>query len=323
MLILKALKGLIVLDEIQRKPALFEVLRVLLDRPRGGAKFLILGSASPELLRHSSESLAGRIHYQTLPGLGLDEVGTKQMDRLWIRGAFPRSFTAKTHKESEEWRRSFITTFLERDLPQLGINIRSGTLRRFWTMLAHYHGNVWNSSEFGRAFGVSDTTVRDYVDLLTYALVVRQLTPWHENLSKRQVKAPKIYLADSGLMHTLLGLRTKTDLESHPKVGASWEGFLLEQVIQHLGAHPDECFFWSTHAGAEIDLLVVRGKRRWGYEFKRTSSPNTTKSMHIAIEDLGLDSLDVIHAGDRTFPMSEKIRAVAASDLLVALKPLP
>ena len=323
MLVLKSLKGLVVLDEIQRKPDLFEILRVLLDRPRSGAKFLVLGSASPELMKHSSESLAGRIHYHTLPGLELDEVGVKQLDRLWLRGGFPKSFTAKTHKESEDWRRNFITTFLERDLPQLGINIRSGTLRRFWTMLAHYHGNVWNSSEFGRAFGVSDTTVRDYVDLLTYALVVRQLNPWHENLSKRQVKSPKVYLADSGLMHTLLGLRTKIDLESHPKVGASWEGFMLEQVVQHLGAHADECFFWSTHAGAEIDLLVVRGKRRWGFEFKRSSSPKTTKSMHVAVEDLKLDSLDVIHAGDRTFPMTDKIRAVAAGELLVATKPLP
>jgi len=323
MLVLKSLKGLVVLDEIQRKPDLFEILRVLLDRPRSHAKFLVLGSASPELMRHSSESLAGRIHYHTLPGLDLDEVGVKQLERLWLRGGFPRSFTAKTHKESEEWRRNFITTFLERDLPQLGISIRSGTLRRFWTMLAHYHGNVWNASEFGRAFGVSDTTVRDYVDLLTYALVVRQLNPWYENISKRQVKSPKVYLADSGLMHTLLGLRTKADLEGHPKVGASWEGFMLEQVIRHLRAQPDECFFWAAHTGAEIDLLVVRGKRRWGFEFKRTSSPKTTKSMHSAVEDLKLDSLDVVHAGEATFPMTQTIRAVSASDLLAAIKPLP
>jgi predicted AAA+ superfamily ATPase len=322
MLALKDLKGLVVIDEIQRYPDLFTVLRVLADRPRLPARFLILGSASPDLLRQSAETLAGRIFYHHLAGLALDEVGMEQHQKLWLRGRFPRSYLARSHKESEEWRREFIQTFLERDLPQLGITVRSTTLRRFWTMLAHYHGQTWNASEFGRSFGVADTTVRNYLDLLSSALVVRQLLPWHENISKRQVKAPKVYLADTGILHTLLNLRTLKDLESHPKLGASWESFVLEQVVRRLGVRSEECYFWATHAGAELDLLVVRGRRRLGFEIKRTSSPQISKSMRIALSDLKLNHLDLIHAGNQTFSLSKQVRAVSFTNLFDALKPL-
>jgi predicted AAA+ superfamily ATPase len=322
MLALKGLKGLVVIDEIQRYPDLFAVLRVLVDRPKLPARFLILGSASPGLLRQSAETLAGRIIYHQLNGFSFDEVGVEQHMRLWLRGRFPRSFLARSHAESEEWRRGFIQTFLERDLPQLGITVRSTTLRRFWMMLAHYHGQIWNASEFGRSFGVADTTVRNYLDLLSSALVVRQLLPWHENISKRQVKAPKVYLADTGILHTLLNLRTLKDLEGHPKIGASWESFVLEQVVRRLSARNEECFFWATHAGAELDLLVVRGRRRLGFEIKRTSSPQITKSMRNALSDLNLNHLDIIHAGDQTFPLSRQVRAVSFSRLLNDLKPL-
>ena len=322
MLALKGSKGLVIIDEIQRYPDLFSVLRVLVDRPKLPARFLILGSASPGLLRQSAETLAGRIFYHQLEGFSLDEVGADRHMQLWLRGRFPRSFLARSHAESEQWRRGFIQTFLERDLPQLGITIRSTTLRRFWTMLAHYNGQIWNASEFGRSFGVADTTVRNYLDLLSSALVVRQLLPWHENIKKRQVKAPKVYLADTGILHTLLNLRTLKDLEGHPKIGASWESFVLEQVVRRLGAHREECFFWATHTGAELDLLVVRGRKRLGFEIKRTSSPRITKSMRNALSDIKLSHLDIIHAGDQTFPLSRQARAVSFSRLLKDLKPL-
>jgi len=322
MLALKELQGLVVIDEIQRQPNLFTVIRVLVDRPRSATHFLVLGSASPDLLRQSAETLAGRIFYHELGGFSLEEVGVENHMPRWLRGGFPRSYLARTHAESDEWRRGFIRTFLERDLPQLGITIRSTTLRRFWTMLANYHGQIWNASEFARSFGVADTTVRNYLDLMTSALVIRQLSPWHENISKRQVKAPKIYIADSGVLHTLLGLRTLKDLEGHPKVGASWEGFVLEQVIHRLAVRVDECFFWATHGGAELDLLVVRGQRRMGFEIKRTTSPQITPSMRYALSDLNLRSLDLIHAGESTFPMDKEIRAVAFTRLLQDIKPL-
>ena len=322
MLALKDLEGLVVIDEIQRQPNLFPVLRVLVDRPKSATHFLVLGSASPDLLRQSAETLAGRIFYHELGGFSLEEVGVENHLQLWLRGGFPRSYLARTHAGSDEWRRGFIRTFLERDLPQLGIIIRSTTLRRFWTMIAHYHGQIWNGSEFARSFGVADTTVRNYLDLMTSALVIRQLSPWHENISKRQVKAPKIYIADSGVLHTLLGLRTLKDLEGHHKVGASWEGFVLEQVIHRLAARVDECFFWATHGGAELDLLVVRGQQRLGFEIKRTTSPQITPSMRYALLDLHLRSLEVIYAGETTFPMDKKIRAVAFRHLLQDIKPL-
>ncbi len=322
MLALKGLKGLIVIDEIQRLPGLFQVLRVLADRVRPAARFLVLGSASPELLRQGSETLAGRIIYHELRSLSLDEVGMINHARLWLRGGFPRAYLARTATTSDEWRRGFIRTFLERDLPQLGIAIQSSTLRRFWTMLAHYHGQIWNSSEFARSFGVADTTVRNYLDLLTSALVVTQLQPWHENISKRQIKSPKIYLADSGILHTLLNITYLQDLEMHPKLGASWEGFVISQVIRQLGARPDECYFWGTYAGSELDLFVAKGQLRLGFEIKRTSSPRLTPSMRTAMKDLKLKSLDVIHAGENTFGLAEKIRAVAFPRLLEDIKPL-
>jgi uncharacterized protein len=316
MLVLKELKGLVVIDEIQRLPGLFPILRVLADRPRRPARFLVLGSASPELLRQGSETLAGRIVYHELMGLAPDEVGLVNRERLWLRGGFPRSYLARTSAASQEWRAGFIRTFLERDLPQLGINIRSTTLRRSWTMLAHYHGQVWNSSEFARSFGVADTTVRNYLDVLASALVITELQAWHENIGKRQIKSPKVYLTDSGILHTLLNITHLRDLERHPKLGASWEGFVISQVTRQLGARPDECYFWGTHAGGELDLLVVRSRIRLGFEVKRTSSPRLTPSMRNAKHDLKLNSLDVVHAGERTFPLAEGIRAVAFSRLL-------
>jgi hypothetical protein len=322
MLALGGLRGLVVLDEVQKRPELFGTLRVLADRPRKPARFLILGSASPELLRQSSESLAGRIMYHELSGFSLDEVGVGKHERLWLRGGFPRSYLAPSLARSDRWREEFIRTFLERDLPQLGIGVSAPTLRRFWTMIAHYHGQTWNASEIARSFGVADTTVRHYLDILTAALVVRQLQPWFENLSKRQIKAPKLYVRDSGLLHRLLNLTTKEDLEGHPKVGASWEGFIVEQVIRHVGARPQECFFWGTHGGAELDLLIVRGRVRLGFEIKRTSAPQVTPSMRTALADLGLSRLDVIHAGEETFPLGPKIRAVAVSRLLADVERL-
>ncbi len=322
MLALKDLKGLVVIDEVQKMPDLFPVLRVLVDRPRLPCRFLILGSASPSLLRQGSETLAGRIFYHELSGFGMEEVGPTNHKKLWLRGGLPRSYLASTHRNSDEWRRGFIQTFLERDLPQLGVNIRSTTLSRFWRMLAHYHGQIWNASEFARSFAVADTTVRNYLDLMSSALVVQQLLPWHENISKRQVKAPKVYIADSGLLHALLNLKTFRDLEGHPKMGGSWEGFVLQQAIRRLRARKDECFFWATHAGAELDLLVVRGRRRLGFEVKRTTSPSITPSMRIALTGLKLERLDIIHAGEGTFMLDKKIRAVALVRLLDDILPL-
>ena len=309
------LRGLVILDEIQRRPEIFPTLRVLADRRPRRVRFLVLGSASPDLLRQGSESLAGRIHYHELKGLSLSDVGRTRLKRLWLRGGFPRSFLAKSETESVAWRGALIRTFLERDLPQLGVQIPAETLRRFWTMVAHVHGQTWNASEFGRAFGMADTTVRRYLDLLTATFLVRQLQPFHENLAKRQVKAPKLYVSDSGLLHSLLGLHDERDLEGHPKVGASWEGFALDEVVRLMGARAEDCYFWATHAGAELDLLIVRGRRRWGFEVKKTSAPSLTRSMHIAMKDLRLDRLDVIHAGRDSFALAPKVRAVALADV--------
>jgi uncharacterized protein len=322
MLALRDLRGLVVIDEVQRRPDLFPVLRVLADRPERPARFLVLGSASPHLLRQSSESLAGRIYYHELGGFALDEVGVAARDRLWLRGGFPSSFLAESDAASAEWRRGFVRTFVERDLPQLGVAIAPETLRRFWTMVAHYHGQVWNGAELARSFGISEPTVRRYLDLLTSALVLRRLQPWFENLGKRQVRSPKVYVADSGLLHTLLGLETREDLEGHPKVGASWEGFALGELAVRLGARPEESYFWATHAGAELDLLVVRGGRRLGFELKRTDAPRLTPSIRTALADLKLDRLDVIHAGEHTFPLGERVRAVALGRLYEDLEPL-
>ena len=321
-LALGGLQGLVIIDEVQRRADLFPVLRVLVDRPRSKTRFLILGSASPGLLRQSSETLAGRILYHELDGFALDEAGTSSLETLWLRGGFPRSFLADSDQASGAWRRAFIRTFLERDIPQLGIRIPAETLHRFWRMLSHYHAQTWNGAELARAFGVAHSTVRRYLDALTGALVVRQLPPWHENLGKRQVKSPKVYLADSGLLHTLLGIGTRADLEGHPKIGASWEGFVLKELTRHLGAHAEECWFWATHAGAELDLLVVRGRTRLGFEIKRTTAPRLTPSMRTALTDLRLDRLTVVHAGAHAFPLGDRVRAVPFSQLAGNVEPL-
>lgn len=321
MLTLEKLHGLVVLDEIQRIPEVFQILRVLVDRPNNPARFLILGSASPDLLGQTSESLAGRITYLKLGGFSLDEEGFENHERLWLRGGFPRSYLAHTDSDSDTWRQEFISTCLERDLPQLGISINSTTLRRFCMMLAHCHGQVWNASELARSFGAAHTTVRRYLDVLSSALVVVQLHPWHENISKRQVKSPKVYIADSGLLHALLGCVTMHDLEGHPKVGASWEGFVLGEVVRRLNVREDECYFWATQRGAELDLLIVRGQKRVGFEIKRTSVPKITRSMRSALSDLNLDRIDVIHAGDKTYPLSETVRAVALTRMHSDIRP--
>jgi len=318
-LALGRLQGLVVIDEIQRRPGLFPVLRVLVDRPENRTRFLLLGSASPDLLRQGSETLAGRIAYYELDGFGTDEVGPAQADSLWVRGGFPRSFLAPSEEASYEWRQAFVRTFLERDIPALGIQIPAITLHRFWRMLAHYHGQLWNGAELARAFGVAASTVRRYLDLLTGAKVIRQLPPWHENVGKRQVKSPKVYLADTGLLHALLGLPDREALEGHPKVGASWEGFILREILAHLEARPGEVYFWATHSGAELDLLVLRGGCRLGFEIKRSTAPRVTASMRSALETLRLDSLDVVHAGEHTFELHERIRALAASRLFMDL----
>lgn len=322
MLAIKDLEGLVVIDEIQRAPDLFPVLRVLADRSGVPARFLILGSASPEMLRQSSESLAGRVAYFELDGFSLDEVGVENLGRLWIRGGFPRSFLAESDRESLEWRLEFIRTFLERDLPQLGITVSSTTLRRLWTMLAHSHGQIWNASAFSRSFGLADTTIRRYLDILTSTFVARQLAPWCANVRKRQVKSPKVYLTDSGMLHALLNLGDREQIEAHPQSGASWEGFAAKTVQHRLDARSDECFSWATHAGAEIDLMVVHGGMRLGFEFKKTVAPRTTRSMYVALKDLNLERIDVIHAGDETFPLADRIRALPLSRVNDDLGPL-
>ena len=321
-LALEPLRGLVVIDEVQHRPDLFPVLRVLADRAPLPARFLVLGSASPALLRQGSESLAGRLGYHELGGFDLAEVGADHWDRLWLRGGFPRSWLAPDEAASLEWRRDFIRSFVERDLPGLGITLPSRLLHDFWTMLAHYHGQTWNGSELARAFGLAHTTVRRYLDIMTGAYVVRQLRPWRENPGKRIVKSSKVYMADTGLLHALLGLQTPQDLRGHPKVGASWEGFALEQVVRQLKARPEECHFWSVHGGPELDLLVVRGRQRRGYEFKRTDAPRVTRSMRSAMEVLGLTSLDIVHVGRDTYPLTTGIRAVAGRDILAEIEPL-
>jgi predicted AAA+ superfamily ATPase len=315
LLALEGLRGLVVLDEVQHHPELFKTLRVLADRRPTRARFLVLGSASPVLLQQSAESLAGRMLYHVLPGLLLAEVGTERLEKLWLRGGFPRAFTAGRDADSFEWRRAFVRTFLERDLPQLGVRVAPKALERFWMMLAHVHGGLLSWSELGRSLAVSDMTVRHYADLLAQTFMVRLLAPWHENISKRQVKSPKVYIRDSGLLHALLDVRDLRALRGHPKVGASFEGYCLEQCTRHLGADDSECFFWATHQGAELDLLVVRGGRRMGFEFKLNSAPGMTPSLRIALEDLKLDHIDVVHPGPQTFDIAPHVRALALVDL--------
>jgi predicted AAA+ superfamily ATPase len=324
-LALRDLRGLVVLDEVQRLPEVFRLLRVLADRPRTPARFLVLGSASPTLLRQSSESLAGRIAFHDLSGLGYDEVVGRRgltIDRLWLRGGFPDSLLAGNDASSARWRRDFIRTFLARDVPELVPGLPPLQIERFWRMLAHWHAQIWNASEIARSLGVSDHTARHYLESLTQTYVVRVLRPWHENLAKRQVKSPKVFVADSGLAHSLLGIESHDHLLGHPKVGASWEGFLMSQVVRQLGARPEECYFWATHQGAELDLLVVRGRRRLGFEWKRTEAPSVTPSMRAAMQDLHLDELTVVHGGSESWPIAERMRAVAAASLLDEIRPL-
>ena len=308
---LSDVKGLVVIDEIQRRPELFPILRVLADRPRRPASFLVLGSASPHLLKQTSESLAGRVTYVELDGFGLGDVEARNWRRLWLRGGYPRSYLARTDKESFEWRADLRRSYVDQDLPALGPGFPARTVERTWEMLAHYHGQIWNGSEIARAFAISHTTSRRYLDLLVDTFMIRLLAPWSENVGKRVVKSPKVYFRDSGLLHHLLGTRDGDDLARHPKIGASFEGFALHEVVRHLRADRRECFFWATHQGAELDLLVARGTRRLGFEFTHTVAPEVTKSMRIAMADLRLDRLDVIHVGKDTYTLGDRIRAVA------------
>jgi len=313
---LRPLKGLVVIDEVQRRPDLFPVLRVLTDRKSSPARFLILGSASGDLLRQSSESLAGRVEYVTIGGFSLRELGAEYESRLWLRGGFPLAYLASSETDSQAWRKNFIQTLLERDFPQWGVRVPASALQRFWSMLAHYHGQTWNAAEPARALGVGESTTRRYLDLLTDALMVRQLQPWHANLKKRQVKSPKVYVRDSGLLHQLLGIDSEKALLGHPKVGASWEGFVIEQVLASQ-AH-DEAYFWATHQGAEIDLILRRGDRLLGIECKRADAPRMTASLRTATSDLGLERIAVLYPGTRRYPLSKSVEVVPLTELAEA-----
>lgn len=319
MLALEGLEGLVVIDEIQRKPELFQTIRVLADRDPLPAKFLILGSASPEIVKGVSESLAGRVHFVDISGFSLDEVGYDNQQDLWLRGGFPEAFLKKSDELAFKWLDDFIATFLERDLPQLGIRIPSEQLRRFWTMLSHYQGSAWNASEISRSLGLSNKTIRHYVDILSGAFMVRLLPPWFENLGKRIVKSPKAYIRDTGILHALLGMQAFSDLQSHPKLGASWEGFALETIIRSNKAERN-AYFWATHAGAELDLLILRKGQRYGFEFKYADAPRLTKSMAIAIEDLRLERLYVVHPTGKRYPLSDKVEALSLPEAINALK---
>lgn len=305
---LEDLRGVVVIDEIQHRPDLFQVLRVLADRKPLPARFLILGSASPNLLRQSSESLAGRIEIIPVGGFSLEEVGASSLKRHWQRGGLPLSFLARTNEDSFAWRREFIQTLLERDVPQLGIRIPAPALLRFWTMVAHCHGSIWNSADPARSLGIGESTVRRYLDLFTGLLVVRQLQPWHENLNKRQVKAPKVYIRDSGLLHSLLGIRTEKELFTHPRLGASWEGYVVEAVLDQL--EPDQAYFWATHQGAELDLLLFKHGRRLGVDIKRADAPNLTPSMRSALGDLRLEQLVVLYPGSQAYQLDPRVRVL-------------
>jgi len=310
---LRDLVGLVVIDEVQRRPELFPILRVLADRTPLPARFLILGSAAPDLLRQSSESLAGRMETIQVSGLTIVDVGMSAHEGHWLRGGFPLSYLAKSDSNSAAWRKNFIRTLLERDIPSFGLGTPAPTLFRFWTMLAHYHGQVWNAAEPARSLGIGETSVRRYLDLLEGVYMVRQLQPWHENLKKRQVKSPKVYIRDSGLLHQLLGIRTLPELLSHPKCGASWEGYVIEEIISRV--QPDEVYFWATHAGAELDLLLFKDGRRLGVEIKRADAPRLTPSMRTALEDLRLDRLMVVYPGVRRYSLAEKVEVVPLLEL--------
>ncbi|MDX9905288.1 MAG: ATP-binding protein [Bacteroidales bacterium] len=308
---LQSLNGLVIIDEVQLLPELTSILRILADRPNSAAKFLILGSASPVMMKNAAESLAGRVSFIDMSGFNLEEIGAEHLQLLWTRGGFPRSFLGKDERISFKWRQDFIRTFLERDIPQLGISIPAVSLRRFWTMLAHYHGNIWNGSDFARSIGTSEPTARRYLDILSGAFVVNQLQPWHENIKKRQVKSPKVYIRDSGLLHALLSLEGDTIIQ-HPKLGFSWEGFIIEQLISKLGS---PCYFWATYAGGEIDLLTIQNGKKIGFEIKYTDAPRITKSMLLAIEDLSLERLFIIYPEDKDYALHDKIQVMPAKNI--------
>lgn len=305
---LAPLKGLVVIDEVQRQPEIFPILRVLLDRTPLPAKFLILGSASHDLLRQSSESLAGRLELIEMDGFNLSEVGDKKAEALWARGGFPLSFLARSEADSFAWRNSFIKTFLERDLRQQGIEVPTVALHRFWTMLAHSHGQIWNAAPLATSLGLSQPTIRKYLDILTGLFMVRQIQPWHANIKKRQVKAPKIYIRDTGIMHSLLGIKTGDDLLRHPVCGASWEGFVIEEIIH--AVEPDDVYYWATHQGAEIDLILFKNGKMYGVEIKRQDAPTMTPSMRIALEDLKLERIAVIYPGQKRYEIHKKVSVV-------------
>lgn len=311
-LALSDLRGLIVIDEVQRKPDLFPVLRVLIDQKKT-VKFLILGSASRDLLAQSSETLAGRISYFELSGFHLAEVDNQ--NKLWVRGGFPKSYLARNDSESFQWRQDFISTFLERDIPSFGIRIPSQTLRRFWMMLAHYHGQLFNASEIGRSLAKGDKTVKDYLDILTDTFMIRQLPPWHYNTKKRLVKTSKIYFRDLGIFHALLTIKNKAELLNQPKLGASWEGFALEEVIRHLRLNYNEVFFWAVHTGADLDLLFFRKGSPWGIEFKYMDAPKITSSMCSAMQELKLKHLWVIYPGKANYKLDKNISVLSINNL--------
>lgn len=313
MLALEPLRGLVVIDEIQYRPDLFPVLRVLADREQTPAKFLILGSASRDLIRQGSETLAGRIAFVEVTPFSLVETGVDTSDMLWLRGGFPLSFLAESGDASWRWREAYIKTFLERDIPALGIQIPAATLRRFWMMLTHYHGQQFNASEIGKSLGAADTTVSRYLDILVGTFMVRRLTPWFENIKKRQIKTPKLYFRDSGVYHRLLGIPGMEQMVTHPKLGASWEGFALEQVIRASGVAEEETYFWGVHNQAELDVLLFRNGKRLGFEVKYTSTPKVTSSQRIALEQLGLDALTIVCPGSADYPLEEKIHVAGLS----------
>jgi len=318
---LEPLRGLVVIDEIQRLPKLFEILRVLADRPRSPARFLVLGSADPRLVRGVSESLAGRVSHVDVAGFDLAEVGSRRFVTLWLRGGLPRSFLGRSDGDSLAWRRDYVRDFLQRDLSELGVTIPAATLGRFWNMVAHFHGGIWNAAEFARSLGASENTARHYLDILTGAWAVRSLQPWFANLGKRQVRSPKVYIRDAGLLHSLLGVETHQQLMGHPKAGASWEGFVIEQVLSLLRIR--EAYFWRTQQGAELDLLVTLRGKPIGFEMKLSDAPTITKSMRIALEDLKLARLFVVYPGRQSYPLDDRIHVLSIMDLpkhLTALK---
>lgn len=307
--VLDGCRGLVIIDEIQRMPSLFEVLRPLCDRRPNPAKFLVLGSASFSLIKGISESLAGRALFVKISGFSVDETGPEQINKLWIKGGFPRSYLSAGAGASHRWLEAFITTFLERDIPQLGIRVPSETLRRFWMMLAHYHGQILNFCELARSMDVTPNTVRHYIDILNGSFMVRVLPPWYENIKKRQIKAPKIYIRDSGILHYLLGIQTMRQLYSNPRYGSSWEGFAMEQILNIYGEQ--NAYFWSTQRGAELDLMFIRKNKKYGFEFKSSQAPSMTRSMHIALEDLQLESLRVIYPGAKTYKIHKKVEILS------------